>query len=235
VLRVVDVKYIRTMHYADGLSQREIARRLRFSRSTIAKYLKATDVVPRYRLTRERPRPAIDPVRSVIDRWLAQDEGLPRKQRHTARRVFCRLRDEYGYRGSERAVERYVRQVRGPERKAFIPLAYEPGMDAQCDWGAADAVIDGRQATVQLFCMRLCASGASFVMVFAHQRTEAFQEGHRQAFEFFGGVPRAIWYDNTKVAVAGCKGGRVEQPAFAALRAHYLFRARFCNPGLEGP
>ena len=150
--------------------------------------------------------------------------------------MFHRLRDEYGYHGSESAVERYVCQVRGPDRKAFIPLAYEPGMDAQCDWGDVDVVIDGHQVTVQLFCMRLCASGAAFAMAFPNQRTEAFQEGHRQAFEFFGGVSRAIWYDNTKVAVAGITGGkgRIEQPAFTSLKAHYLFEARFCNPGIEG-
>lgn len=236
VLRVVDVEYIRKLHYVNGLSQREIARRLRYSRSTIAKYLQAAEVVPRYKLTQERPYPAIDPVREIIGRWLDLDRAAPRKQRHTARRMFHRLRDEYGYQGSERAVQRYVREVRGPERKAFIPLAYEPGMDAQCDWGEADVVLDGSQVTVQFFCMRLCASGASFVMVFPHQRTEAFQEGHRQAFEFFGGVPRAIWYDNTKVAVAKITGGkgRIEQPEFTALRAHYLFEARFCNPGIEG-
>lgn len=233
---MVDVEYIRKLHYVNGLSQREIARRLRFSRSTVAKYLQAADVVPRYRLTKERPRPAIGPVRAIIDQWLAQDDGSPRKQRHTARRIFQRLCSEYGYQGSERAVERYVRQVRGPERKAFIPLDYEPGMDAQCDWGEADVVIGGQQVTVQIFCMRLCASGAPFVMAFPHQRTEAFQEGHRQAFEFFGGVPKAIWYDNAKVAVAGITGGkgRTEQPGFVALKAHYLFDARFCNPGIEG-
>jgi transposase len=235
VLRVVDVEYIRKLHYVNGLSQREIARRLHCSRSTIAKYLQAADVVPRYRRAQEQPRPAIDPVRAIIDKWLDLDDAVPRKQRHTARRIFHRLRDEYGYQGSERAVERYVRQVR-PERKAFIPLAYEPGMDAQCDWGEADVVIGGCQVTVQIFCMRLCASGASFVMAFPHQRTEAFQEGHRQAFEFFGGMSRAIWYDNAKVAVAAITGGkgRVEQPGFTALKAHYLFEARFCNPGIEG-
>jgi len=236
VLRVVDVEYIRKMRHVNGLSQREIARRLRLSRNTVAKYLQAVDVVPRYKLTQERPRPAIDPVRAIIDQWLAQDDAAPRKQRHTARRIFHRLRDEYGYQGSESAVERYVRQVRGPERKAFIPLAYEPGMDAQCDWGDVDVVVDGQQVTVQLFCMRLCASGAAFAMAFPNQRTEAFQEGHRQAFEFFGGVSRAIWYDNTKVAVAKITGGkgRIEQPAFVALKAHYLFEARFCNPGIDG-
>lgn len=233
---MVDVEYIRKLHHVNGLSQREIAQRLRLSRNTVAKYLQVTDVVPRYKLTQERPRPAIDPFRAIIDQWLSQDEAAPQKQRHTARRMFHRLRDEYGYQGSESAVERYVRQVRGSERKAFIPLAYEPGMDAQCDWGDVDAVVGGKQTTVQLFCMRLCASGAAFTMAFPHQRTEAFQEGHRRAFEFFGGVSRAVWYDNTKVAVAEITGGkgRIEQPAFTALKAHYLFEARFCNPGIDG-
>jgi len=101
---VVDVEYIRKMRHVNGLSQREVARRLRLSRNTVAKYLQAVDVVPQYKLTQERPRPAIDPVRAVIDQWLAQDDAAPRKQRHTARRIFHRLRDEYGYQGSESAV-----------------------------------------------------------------------------------------------------------------------------------
>lgn len=229
---MVDVEYIRKLHVVNGLSQREIARRLHHARKTVAKYLNAQDVVPKYRASGPRPRPAIDPFRAVIDQWLTQDQEAPPKQRHTARRIYHRLREEYGYRGSERSVQRYVREARRKAPEAFVPLAYEPGMEAQCDWGEAVVLLDGRPTKVQLFCMRLCQSGAAFVKAYLHQRTEAFQDGHAEAFEFYGGVPRFIWYDNTKLAVAEITGGkgRVEQPGFAALRAHYLFEAKFCNP-----
>ncbi|MBE3590070.1 MAG: transposase, partial [Firmicutes bacterium] len=157
---MVDVEYIRKLHVVNGLSQREIARRLRHARKTVAKYLNAPDVVPKYRTSGPRPRPAIDPFRAVIDQWLAQDQEAPPKQRHTARRIYHRLREEYGYRGSERSVQRYVREAQRKAPEAFVPLDYEPGLEAQCDWGEAVVLLDGRPTKVQLFCMRLCQSGA---------------------------------------------------------------------------
>jgi hypothetical protein len=113
----------------------------------------------------------------------------------------------------------------------FIPLAYEPGKDAQCDFGEGQIILKGRQVTAQLLCMRLCFSKVPFVMVFPHQRQEAFFEGQKEAFTFFGGVPQRIWYDHLSQAVKQTLVGRKpqEQESFVAFRSHYLFESRFCN------
>jgi len=132
----------------------------------------------------------------------------------------------------------YIRVVRelkkaeeGPE--AYIPLEFALGEAAQCDWGEARVYFGDELTTVYLFCMRLCASRVSFVRAYLHQKQEAFFEGHRLAFEFFGGVPRKVIYDNLKQAVKKVLSGtkRDEQEAFLALKAHYVFQAEFCNPG----
>lgn len=236
VLEVVDVHFIRHRHAVQGWSVRKLAKTLGHSRRTIRKYLLAEDPVPRYQRKKPRSHPALDAYRGVIDHLLAEDErNSPSKQRLTALRVYELVQGD-GYRGSLRTVERYVREKRHKAAPAFLPLAFAAGQVAQCDWGKAYVDVGGRRIEVQLFCLRLCASGASFVMAFKRQTQEAFFEGHRQAFEFLGGVPLTIWYDNLKAAVNKILVGkeRVEQKAFVALRTHYRFEAHFCTPGEEG-
>ena len=171
-------------------------------------------------------------VQPVIAEMLRSDDGKPKKQRHTARRIYTRLKEEYGYLGSEPSVRRCVAELRHRQPEVFVPLTYEPGTEAQVDFGEADVVIAGVRQEVQLFCMKLAYSRLPFVMAFPHQRQEAFFEGHREAFKFFGGVPRRLTYDNLKVAVQRILEGhnRQEQEAFRSLRAHYLFDSNFCNP-----
>lgn len=154
------------------------------------------------------------------------------KQRHTAKRIFERLRDEHGYAGGQTVVKDYVRIARGRLRETFVPLSHPPG-HAQVDFGEAVGVIGGVRRKVHFFCMDLPHSDAPFVKAYPAETTEAFLDGHVAAFAFFGGVPLSILYDNTTIAVAKiCGEGKRERTrAFTELQSHYLFRDRFGRPG----
>lgn len=232
MIGMVDKELIRKLVLVKGWSIREVAREMKIARQTIRKCLVDADP-PRYRLAEARPAPAIAPVKGLIDTWLAEDANRPPKQRHTARRIYTRLVEEYNFQGGESTVRRYVATARGSQREVFIPLEFELGQRAFCDWGQAQVVMDGKEMTVHLFCMRLAGSRDFFVVAFLNERQEAFFEGHRQAFEFWGGVPAVISYDNLTTAVKKILTGRdrVEQDSFSALRAHYLFDSHFCSPG----
>jgi len=233
---MVQVEYIRWLYYQQHESIRAIARKLGHSRKTVRKVLALED--PRehkYPQGLPKPRPVIGPVEHIIETWLREDEGKPRKQRHTARRIYQRLKEEYGFRGSEVSVRRAVRLMKQrfgeKEKTAYIPLEFALGEAAQCDWGEAWVVLSGQLTKVYIFCMRLCASRAIFARAHLYPRQEAFFEGHRLAFEFFGGVPKRVIYDNLKTAVKKVLEGtrREEQEAFVALRSHYVFAADFTN------
>jgi transposase len=234
MIKVDEKELIRRAYLLDGQSERQIAKERKHSRNSIAVVV-ADPQTATYRLTQPRAAPVMDAVKAIVNAWLVADQTAPKKQRHTAHRIFERLVTEQGFKGKEPTVRRYVRlrraEIEVPE--AFLLLEYSAGMDAQCDFGEADVILDGQPITVQLFCMRLCYSKAAFVCAFPHQRQEAFLEGQRRAFEFFGAVPRRIWYDNLKTAVHKILVGhrREEQQAFLAFRSHYLFESRFCTPG----
>jgi transposase len=144
-------------------------------------------------------------------------------------RIYRRLRDEHGYAGGLTVVKDAVRAWRGRNAEVFVPLAHPPG-EAQADFGEAEVTLDGRPTKVALFVMTLPYSDALFVRAFPRECTEAFLEGHVRAFEFFGGVPRRISYDNLKIAVARITGGRgrVVTREFQRLKSHHLFEAHFC-------
>ena len=186
-----------------------------------------------------RPAPVLGVFHALIDEWLLADRVAPRKQRHTARRVFERLRDEQGCEAAETTVRRHVRERRrvlGLGREGFVPQAYLPAADAQVDWGEAQVVIAGELRRVFLFGMRACFSGASYWEAFPAQTQTAFLEGHVRAFEWFGGVFETIRYDNLGAAVRKVLRGRrrVETDRFVALRSHYLFSSEFTTAGLAG-
>jgi len=230
MLRVDDYERIRRLVIVDGASQRDAARQLRHSRKTITKALQHS-VPPGYRRSRPVVRPVIDPVVHIIDAWLEGDKQRPPKQRHTAQRVFERLRDEYGFSGSASAVRRYVAHKKATSGEVFFALEFDPGEEAQVDWGQARCVIGGAERKVCLFCMRLCHSTASFVRAYERENQESLLDGHVRAFAFFGGVPRRCAYDNMKTAVLSVGKGRQRRltEKFRELRSHYLFQTRFCN------
>ncbi|MHB1452016.1 MAG: IS21 family transposase [Coriobacteriia bacterium] len=213
-------------------SIREISRRTGWSRQTVRKHLAGAPEPPTYRIAAPRPRPVIDPFVGIVEQWMADDLTAPRKQRHTAKRVYDRLVDEYGFTGSEITVRRAVARIRGKRIEAFVPLEAPWGHIAQTDFGTAVVMIGHDRREVALFCMRAKASKVPFVIALPTERLEALLAGHVAAFEFFGGVFHEIWYDNPKTAVTKILAGphRIEHERLSALRACYLFDSSFCTP-----
>jgi transposase len=166
----------------------------------------------------------------VIDTILEKDQTQPVKQRHTAMRIFRRLQEEYGYTGGRTQVCDYVQQARKRRKEAYVPLAHDPGV-AQVDWGEAFVVDQGEQRKVQMFVMTLPFSSARFTAAYPRATLEFFLEGHRRAFEFFGGVPRQIVYDNLKSAVTKVGRGRRRKlnRTFEMFVDYHLIAPRFCN------
>src|SRR5512138_1506167 len=219
---------IRRRVLVDGLSQRAACREYDIHWDTLRKILDHPEP-PGYRRTAPRPKPKLDPFLPVNHQILEGDRKAPRKQRHTARRVFERLRDEYGYQGGLTVVKDAIRAWRRGRAEVFVPLAHRPG-EAQVDFGQAEVPLDGQTATVALFVMTLPYSDAIFVCAFPRECTEAFLEGHVRAFAFLGGVPRRISYDNSRIAVAKITGSRDRRVTgeFLRLKSHYLFEDHFC-------
>jgi len=224
---------MRRAYYIDHKSIRQIAAEEGHSREAVSKVI-AEDPPPSYQRTRQRPALVFGPFQARVDELMERNERLPRKQRYTSHKIFELLQAE-GYQGCESRVRQHIAAWRKAHNApdVFIPLEFEPGQDAQCDWGEAIAVIGGVRQTVQVFVMRLCYSRKTFVMCFPSQKQESFFYGHVQAFKHFAGVPTRISYDNlaTAVKLALEKGRRrSEQRTFTAFRSHYLFESHFCTP-----
>jgi len=215
----------------DGMSRREAARIFGIDRRTVDKILKFS-LPPGYRRTKPIKRPKLDPFVGIIDAILEADKCVPKKQKHTSKRVFERLRDEYGYTGGITIVKDYIYASKQRQREMFVPLAHPPG-HAQADFGEALAVIGGVERKIHFLVMELPHSDACFLKAYPAETTEAFCDAHVAAFEFFGGVPVSILYDNTKIAVARILGDgkRKRTRVFSELVSHYLFEDRFGRPG----
>ena len=162
---------------------------------------------PGYQQAQPRPKPKIGPFLPIIHKILEDDRQAPRKQRHTAKRIFDRLVAEHQFDGGYTIVKDAVRAWKQQSKEVFLPLSHPMG-EAQVDFGFAQIDLDGLREKVALFVMTLPYSDALFIQAFPRECTESFQEGHRRAFEFFGGVPRRISYDNSKIAVAKILGAQ---------------------------
>lgn len=221
---------VRRFVFVEGHSRREAARVFGLSRETVAKMCRFS-LPPGYTRTKPAAKPKLGALLPVIDAILEADRAAPAKQRHTAKRIFERLRDEHGFAGGYTVVKDYVRACRARGRETFVPLAHPPG-HAQVDFGEAVAIIGGVRQKIRFFCMDLPQSDACFVKACPRETTEAFLDGHVSAFAFFGGVPLSILYDNTTIAVARiCGDGKRERTrAFTELVSHYLFSDRFGRP-----
>ena len=222
---------VRRSVYVEGLSERAAARRFGLARETVRKMLRYR-VPPGYRRQQPIRCPKLDAFTGVIDQILHDDQPRPKKQRHTAKRIWERLRAEYAFTGGYTIVKDYVREKRLGGQEMFVPLTHPPG-DAQADFGEALVVIDGVECKAHYLVVDLPHSDDAFVKAFSAETTEAFCDGHNAAFRYFGGVPRGIVYDNTKLAVAKILGDRPRQrtQVFSELQSHDLFDDRFGRPG----
>ena len=237
--RVELFEQIRRDRDREELSERALAARYRVGRGTVRQAL-ASPVPPPRKRPEDRPAPKLGEYRELIDEWLIADLVAPRKQRHTAKRIWKRLVDEHGAEVAEVTVRQHVhkrrRELGLTAGQVFVPQVHAPARTAEVDWGEADVDLAGARTKVHLFHMRSCFSGAAFSMASPVETQQAFLEGHALAFAWFGGVFCEVRYDNLGSAVKKVLRGRrrVETDRFVAMRSHYLFDSIFTTPGIEG-
>jgi transposase len=237
--RVELFEQIRRDKDREDLSERALAARYRVGRGTVRQAL-ASPVPPARKRPEGRPAPKLGAFRELIDEWLIADLVAPRKQRHTAKRIWRRLVDEHGADVAEVTVRQHVhkrrRELGLTVGEVFVPQVHVPARTAEVDWGEAEVELSGARTRVHLFHMRSCFSGAAFTMASPVETQQAFLEGHVLAFAWFGGVFSEVRYDNLGSAVKKVLRGRrrVETDRFVAMRSHYLFESLFTTPGIEG-
>jgi transposase len=221
-----------------GMSIRALAKRHGVHRRTVRQAL--ADATPPARKVPERLAPATDPYVDLVRQWLMGDQAAPKKQRHTARRIWQRLVEEEDARIGESTVRNLVTRLRieiGADRcQVMVPQTHPPAAEAEVDFGEFTASIAGQVIKLYMFCLRLSHSGKAFHFAYANQTQESFLDGHVRVFEAFGGVPKMIRYDNLKPAVIRIALGRerFEHPRFVAMRSHYGYDSFFCTPGVVG-
>lgn len=235
MLKVDQYELIRTAHRVYKKDISEISRETGHSRNTIKKALRGEPWGYKHRI--HQPYPVLEKYLVTIDSWLENDKKSPKKQRHTARRIYNRLVSEHDYQGAESTVRKYVREakvrlgVNAPA--AFIPLDPDSGLEAEVDWGSATAIIGGESRQLKFFCMRSKYSGKHFVRFYPCERQQAFFDAHIHAFLFFGGIFPLLVYDNLTTAVQKVLKGkkRIEQESYSKFKAYHNFESRFCTPG----
>ncbi len=235
MLKVDQYHYIRTAYRVYGKNIKEIARETGHSRNTVRKALRQEFIG--YKQRAKQPYPVLGPFIKEIDQWLENDKTMPRKQRHTATRIYNRLKTDFGYKGGATTVRRYVREAKLRlglnKEQAFIPSDPEAAIEAEVDWGNCHAVLDGETVRLKLFCMRSKFSGKHFVRCYHCERQQAFFDAHIQAFSFFSGIFQVLVYDNLTTAVQKVLRGknRTLQQSYDRFKAYYNFDPRFCTPG----
>ena len=226
-----DMDEWRKIRYAvlrEGKSKRKAQRETGMRWKTLEKVLQHPEP-PGYRMAMERQKPKLGPYLKRIEDILDSDKEMPKKQRHTAKRIFERIAEE-GYPGGYTMVKEAVRELKAVKREVFVPLVHRPG-EAQVDFGFALAKVAGVLRKIAFLVMVLPYSDAFFVIAFERECTETYWEGHLRAFKFFGGVPTRISYDNAKVLAAQILGPHERKltDGFQQLLSHYLFDYHFCR------
>ena len=238
MLTVDDYGRIRRAH-RDGMSIREIAREFHHSRYKVREVLQGDGEPQKYRRRETQSFPKLALVLDRIREILTADESQPPKQRHTAMRLFERLRDEHEYKGGYDTVRRFVKQHRRKQRETFIPLDHAHGRRMEADFGKIYVDFPEGRKQVSVLILVWSCSNAPFAIALPTERTESILEGMQQAFQFFGCVPREVWWDNPKTVAEELLIGRDRRmnPRYAAFASHYAFEPLFCMPasGNEKP
>jgi len=236
VIRVELIAELRRLHFVEKVNISELARRFHLSRPTVRKHLH-TEGDPVYPTRKQQPYPQLGPYLDRLREWLEFDTSLPRKRRHTARRLFERLQVE-GYRGGYSAIQRVVKEWKSARSdtpkvtQAFVPLLFPPGETGQFDWSHETVVIRGVEQVVKVAHFRLSYSRKMFVVAYPRETQEMVLDAHIQAFACFGGAPKRMVYDNLKTVVEAIFLGKERRfnRRFMALASHYLFEPVACTP-----
>jgi transposase len=220
---------IRRRVLASEISLRQACSEYGLNFRTVRKIVRHPEPPP-FRAPPPRRKPVLGPFLAVIQQMLDGDRHAPPKQRHTARRIYERLRDEHGYAGCPSIVRDAVRACKQSQAEVFLPLLHPPG-EAQVDFGRAEAIVAGVRHKAALFVLTLPHSNARFGCLFPRECTESFHEGHARAFAFFDGVARRTSCDNSKIAVAKLVGPHERRltKEFLRLQSHFAFAAHFCR------
>ena len=211
-----------------GVSKRQILRETGMHWKTLEKILEHP-FPPSYQRSKPPVKSKIGPYLKRIREILETDKSMPKKQRHTAKRIWERLEKEEGFTGKYTIVKDAVREIKKTSKEVFMPLKQPPG-EAQVDFGQAVCKMGGILRKVHFFVMCLPYSDAFFIKAYDRECTETFWDGHVRAFNFFGGVPKRITYDNSKIAISKLTGSREREitQGFKELLSHYLFKYHFC-------
>lgn len=217
-----------------GVPRAEIARRLDVSRNTVAKYADEEDMSPAAPVPEARPHPATDAHAAWIASVLEADLGAPRKQRHTARRIYDRLVAERGYSGSYSSVCRFVADWRrarsaASPREGYLELVWAPGT-AQVDFGNFRCEVAGRAVDAKLLVVTLPHSNARYCTAMMSERSECLCDGLREVFEWIGRAPSVLVLDNATEAGRMVRGEVTESRLFSQFRMRYRCASRYCNP-----
>ena len=231
------IKHIRELFYRQGKNISEIARETDCDWKTVRKYIDMDDFNEPVPFMEQRVIcPKLDPFKPIIDKWLAEDKKAPRKQRHTAKKVFKRLQKEVdGFNCSYRLVAEYVRkkkkELNMDGKEGYLPLRHDPG-ESQADFGAADYVENGIRHSGKYFVLDFPYSNQAYMQLHGGENMECLLESMKAIFEYVGGVPREIWFDNTSTIVKTIlkSGDREIWERFERFREHYRFEAIFTNP-----
>jgi transposase len=235
MLKVDQYNYIRMAYRVYGKTIKQIAKETGHSRNTIRKAVR--EEYHGYKPRTTQSYPVLGPYLPIIDRWLTDDKDRPKKQRHTAVRVYRRLKQEHGFQGAEITVRKYVREAKlrlgVSQSPVCIPSDPPIGSEAEVDWGRCVALLGGIETWLKFFCMRSKYSGKHFVRCYPCERQQALFDAHMHAFAFFGGVFPVLIYDNLTTAVRKVLVGkkRMLQESFEKFKAYYSFTPRFCNAG----
>ncbi|CAJ1001071.1 transposase [Brevibacillus aydinogluensis] len=234
MLAMAYVQFIKHLREKEALSINQIAKKLGIHWRTAKKYADCDDWNQPMKSVSRRYR-VLEPYLDIVDAWLLEDGTRPRKQRHTAKRIYDRLVAEHGFTGSDRTVRYYVakrrKELRQQDKMAYLRLEH-PGGEAQVDFGTVQVILNGREQTMKQLTISFPYSNAAFAMLLPAENTECFLEGLRRIFERIGGVPTRLWFDNLSAAVVsvGPEGQRHLTDTFERFVLHYRFEPVFCNP-----
>jgi transposase len=235
MLAMAQVQFIKHLRDREDCSVKEIADTLHIHWRTAKKYADRLDWNAG-ELHRKKHYPVMSNFIDIVDAWLLEDQTHPRKQRHTAKRIYDRLTQEHGFTGSDRTVRNYVskrkKELKLEDAITYVKLEH-PGGEAQVDFGTIRAIVGGKQQELKLLLVSMPYSNAAFPYVLPAENTECFLEGLKRIFERLGSVPTKLWLDNLSAAVVSVEseGNRTLTDSFARFALHYRFEATFCNPG----